>query len=74
MVQAHEQLAIGDYYIGANVELAPDVAIAAGVVLEAAPGARLVIASGVCLGLGVIVQAAGASWYSVPASTWAVGS
>jgi carbon dioxide concentrating mechanism protein CcmN len=59
MVQAHEQLAIGDYYIGANVELAPDVAIAAGVVLEAAPGARLVIASGVCLGLGVIVQAAG---------------
>ncbi|RZM77156.1 hypothetical protein [Leptolyngbya iicbica] len=59
MVQAHEQRAAADYYIGANVELAPDVAIAAGVVLEAAPDARLVIASGVCLGLGVIVQAAG---------------
>ena len=59
MVQAHEQLAAADYYIGANVEIAPDVAIAAGVVLEAAPDARLVIASGVCLGMGVIVQAAG---------------
>ena len=59
MVQAHEPRAIGDYYIGANVEIAPDVAIAAGVVLEAAPGAQLVIASGVCIGMGVIVQAAG---------------
>lgn len=59
MAQAHEQLAAIDYYIGANVEIAPDVAIAAGVVLEAAPNARLVIASGVCIGLGVIVQAAG---------------
>ena len=59
MVQAHEQLTAVDYYIGANVEVAPDVAIAAGVVLEAAPGARLIIASGVCIGTGVIVQAAG---------------
>ncbi|MEM6714049.1 MAG: hypothetical protein AAF622_03160 [Cyanobacteria bacterium P01_C01_bin.147] len=59
MVQAHEQLTAIDYYIGANVEVAPDVAIAAGVVLEAAPGARLVIASGVCIGTGVIVQAVG---------------
>lgn len=59
MVQVHEQLGAIDYYIGANVEVAPDVVIAAGVVLEAAPGARLVVASGVCVGVGVIVQAAG---------------
>lgn len=59
MVQAHEQLTAVDYYIGGNVEVAPGVAIAAGVVLEAAPGARLVIAAGVCIGTGVVVQAAG---------------
>lgn len=59
MVQAHEQLTAVDYYIGDNVEVAPDVAIAAGVVLEAAPGSRLIIASGVCIGTGVIVQATG---------------
>lgn len=59
MVQAHEQLTAVDYYIGDNVEVAPGVAIAAGVVLEATPGARLVIASGVCIGTGVIVQASG---------------
>lgn len=59
MVQTHEQLKAVDYYIGANVEVAPDAVIAAGVVLEAAPGARLVVAAGVCIGSGVIVQAAG---------------
>ena len=59
MVQVDEQPAIADYYLGANVEVAPDVVIAAGAVLEAAPGARLVIASGVCVGAGVIVQATG---------------
>lgn len=59
MVQVHEPPAVIDYYIGANVEVAPDVVIAAGAVLEAAPGARLVVASGVCVGAGVIVQAAG---------------
>jgi len=59
MVQVNGQPATADYYIGANVEVAPDVVIAAGAVLEAAPGARLVVASGVCVGAGVIVQATG---------------
>lgn len=59
MVQADEQLRSVRFYIGSNVEVAPDVAIAAGAVLEAAPGAALVIASGVCIGAGVVVQASG---------------
>lgn len=59
MVQVHEQLKTVDYYIGANVKVAPDAVVAAGVVLEAAPGAQLVVASGVCIGAGVIVQATG---------------
>ncbi|MGF1460106.1 MAG: hypothetical protein ACFBSG_13905 [Leptolyngbyaceae cyanobacterium] len=55
----HGQPLAVDYYIGANVELAPGVVVAAGCVLEAAPGARLVIASGVCIGTGAVIQAVG---------------
>ena len=40
-----------------NVDLAPGVAIAPGVLLGAAPGCRLVISSGVCLAADVVVQA-----------------
>lgn len=47
------------YYVGENVIIATDVVVASGVVLEAIPGSRLVIESGVCLGVGVIVQAWG---------------
>jgi len=59
MVPVDEKLEVVNYYIGANVELAADVVVAAGAVLEAAPGARLVVAAGVCVGPGVIVQASG---------------
>jgi carbon dioxide concentrating mechanism protein CcmN len=40
-----------------NVDVAPGVAMATGVVLGAAPGCRLVISPGTCLGADVIVQA-----------------
>jgi carbon dioxide concentrating mechanism protein CcmN len=43
--------------IEGDVDLAPGVAIAPGVLLGAAPGCRLVIAAGVCLGADVVVQA-----------------
>ncbi|NER83130.1 MAG: hypothetical protein F6K42_26975 [Leptolyngbya sp. SIO1D8] len=48
-----------DYYVGENVRLDSDVVIASGTVLEAAPGSRLVIESGVCIGVEVVVQAYG---------------
>lgn len=40
-----------------QVEVAEGVALADGVVLNAAPGCRLVLAPGVCVGSGVIIQA-----------------
>ena len=43
--------------IWGDVTIAPDVAIAPGAVLEAAPGSRLIIQERVCIGSGVIVQA-----------------
>lgn len=44
-------------YIQGDVDLAPGVAIAPGVMLGAAPGCRLVISAGVCLGADAVVQA-----------------
>ncbi|PSN13826.1 hypothetical protein C7293_14305 [filamentous cyanobacterium CCT1] len=44
-------------YIQGNVDLAPGVAVAPGVLLGAAPGCRLIISAGVCLGADVVVQA-----------------
>lgn len=43
--------------VGGQVEVAEGVALADGVVLDAAPGCRLVLAPGVCVGSGVIIQA-----------------
>jgi carbon dioxide concentrating mechanism protein CcmN len=40
-----------------QVEVAEGVALGDGVVLDAAPGCRLVVAPGVCLGSGAIIQA-----------------
>ncbi|MEM6520189.1 MAG: hypothetical protein AAF722_12770, partial [Cyanobacteria bacterium P01_C01_bin.70] len=59
MVQVNEQPESVRFYVGSNVEVAPDVAIATGAVLEAAPGAALIVAAGVCIGAGVVVQATG---------------
>ena len=59
MVQTHEQLNTAAYYIGRNVELGPDVVIAAGAVLEAAPDSQLKIAAGVCIGNGAVIQVYG---------------
>ena len=53
--QALTQLTNGQ--IQGDVDLAPGVAIAPGVVLKAAPGCRLVVSAGVCLGADVVVQA-----------------
>lgn len=50
------QLPINGHTEG-NVDVAPGVAIASGVMLAAAPGCRLVISPGVCLGADAIVQA-----------------
>ncbi|MEO0825448.1 MAG: carbon dioxide concentrating mechanism protein [Cyanobacteria bacterium J06635_15] len=45
------------FYTVGQVEIAPDVVIASGVILEAEPGFCLQIATGVCLGSSVIIQA-----------------
>lgn len=46
-------------FLDGQVEVADGVALADGVVLNAAPGCRLILAPGVCLGSGVIIQAHG---------------
>lgn len=43
-------------YIQGDVDIAPGVAIAPGVLLGAASGCRLVISAGVCLGVDVVIQ------------------
>lgn len=45
------------FYTVGQVEIAPDVVIAPGVILSAEPGHCLYIAAGVCLGASVIIQA-----------------
>lgn len=56
-VLAQDSNASTNAHIQGNVDLATGVAVASGVVLEAAPGCRLVISAGVCLGADVVVQA-----------------
>jgi carbon dioxide concentrating mechanism protein CcmN len=43
-------------YIQGDVTIDPGAVIAPGVLLQAGPNSRIVIASGVCLGMGVILQ------------------
>lgn len=45
------------YFVHGNVEIDPSVAIAPGSILEAEPGCRLIVATGVCLGTDVTLQA-----------------
>jgi carbon dioxide concentrating mechanism protein CcmN len=47
------------YYASGDVAIATDAIIGAGSVLVAAPGSRLEIKSGACLGLGCVLQARG---------------
>ncbi len=44
-------------YISGDVTIDEQAAIASGVILQASPGTRIVIAAGVCIGMGSILQA-----------------
>ncbi len=44
-------------YISGEVTIDPSAAIATGVVLQAAPNSCIIIAAGVCIGMGVIIHA-----------------
>jgi carbon dioxide concentrating mechanism protein CcmN len=46
-----------DIYISGDVIIDEDAAIASGVILQAAPGTHIMIAAGVCIGMGSILQA-----------------
>lgn len=46
-------------HVAGEVVVAPDVAIASGTVLQAAPGSRLVVEARVCIGAEAIIQAYG---------------
>lgn len=45
------------YHVSGEVAIAPDAVIAPGVVLMADPSSTIVVGSGVCLGLGVVLHA-----------------
>ncbi len=44
-------------FVSGDVTIAPDAAIAPGVIIQAGPDGRIVIASGVCIGMGAIIHA-----------------
>ncbi|MDY6804892.1 MAG: hypothetical protein SXA11_13945 [Cyanobacteriota bacterium] len=44
-------------FVSGDVSIAPDAAIAPGVIIQAGPDGTLVIASGVCIGMGAILHA-----------------
>lgn len=46
-----------ELYVCGDVDIHPSAAIAAGVILKAAPNSRIVIGEGVCLGMGTILNA-----------------
>lgn len=46
-----------DVFVSGDVTIHANAAIAPGVVLQAGPNERIVIADGVCLGLGVVIHA-----------------
>ena len=58
LLQGNSSEAIADF-VGENVVVSSDAVVALSVVLEVMPGSQLVIASGVCIGSDVIVQAYG---------------
>jgi carbon dioxide concentrating mechanism protein CcmN len=45
-----------DSYIGGEVVIHPSAVIAPGVILQAAPNSKIIIGSGVCIGMGSILQ------------------
>lgn len=61
-----------DCLIHGEVEIAPGVAIAAGTILEALPGSRLIISADVCLGADLVIQAKGGDLLIEPGAS--VGS
>ncbi|GAA6615075.1 transferase [Scytonema sp. NUACC26] len=45
-----------DSYVGGEVIIHPSAVIAPGVILQAAPNSKIIIGSGVCIGMGSILQ------------------
>lgn len=46
-----------DFYIQGNVKIDSSVAIASGVIIQAAPESKVTIAAGACIGMGTIISA-----------------
>ena len=46
-----------DFYVSGNVNIHPSAAIAPGVLLQADPESQIIIAAGVCVGMGTILHA-----------------
>jgi len=47
------------FYVSGNVTIHPSAAIAPGVLLQADPESQIIIAAGVCVGMGTILHAHG---------------
>jgi len=45
------------FYVSGNVTIHPSAAIAPGVLLQADPESQIIIAAGVCVGMGTILHA-----------------
>jgi len=51
------QLISNHFYVSGNVTIHPSAAIAPGVLLQADPESQIIIAAGVCVGMGTILHA-----------------
>ncbi len=60
------------FHISGDVTVHPSAAIAPGVLLQADPGSRIVVAEGVCIGMGTVLHASGGDITIAPGSTLGV--
>lgn len=61
------------FYVSGNVTIAADAVIAPGVVLQADPGAVIVIGAGACVGLGAVIHAHGGTIAVEPGANLGAG-
>ncbi len=57
LLQPLHSVNYSDFHVSGDVTIHPNVAIAAGVLIQADPGSQIMIESGTCIGMGTIIHA-----------------
>lgn len=56
-LQYPQPVGISEVYVSGDVTIHPSAVLAPGVILQAAPGSRIVIEAGACVGMGAVLKA-----------------